>query len=209
MHDALFVRLAGYVSPPRCGACAAPCDASEGLCPSCEAELAGTLPVLEGEPPEVELAVAAGEFEGAVRRVAHGLKFGRRVGLAKVAAGAIRTACPPEELRGAVVPVPAAPWRWRWRGFDPAEEIALALARLCGLPYRPCLRRRQGTRQVGRPRSRRLADPPRVWVRGTAPVEALLVDDVRTTGATLAACAEALRAGGCRRVIGLTLARVR
>lgn len=165
--------------------------------------------LVEPGPPGVDLAIAASEFEGVARRVAHGLKFGRRLGLAEVAARAIHRACPPEELRGAVVPVPAAPWRWRWRGFDPAEEIALALARLCGLPYRPCLRRRHGARQVGRARSRRLADPPLVWVSGAAPAEVLLVDDVRTTGATLGACARALRGGGCARVLALTLARVR
>jgi predicted amidophosphoribosyltransferase len=42
-----------------------------------------------------------------------------------------------------------------------------------------------------------------------APREALLVDDVRTTGATLIACAVALRAGGCSRIVALTLAHSR
>nr|MBA3327093.1 ComF family protein [Solirubrobacterales bacterium] len=39
------------------------------------------------------------------------------------------------------------------------------------------------------------------------PARAVLVDDVHTTGATLDACAHALRAGGCERVAALTWAR--
>jgi predicted amidophosphoribosyltransferase len=201
--------IGALLAPPRCGACGLPCSPEEPVCGECERELAGATPQIEPGPPGVELAVAACSFEGVARAVAHGLKFGRRLALGEVAARAIARACPDGELRGAVVPVPAAPWRWRWRGFDPAEEIALALAAHAGLPYRPCLRRGRGSRQVGRPRAERLADPPRVWASGAGPEEALLVDDVHTTGATLAACAKALREAGCARVVALTLAKVR
>ena len=155
----------------------------------------------------MELAVAAARFEGTARAVAHGLKYGRRLALAEVAARAMLRAWTPAPPAGILVPVPAAPWRRRWRGFDPAEEIALALARIAELPYRACLRRGGGPRQVGRPRSDRLSDPPRIWLDGAAPSRAVLVDDVHTTGATLAACAVALRAGGARRIDALTLAR--
>jgi predicted amidophosphoribosyltransferase len=178
------------------------------LCTRCDQELATAPPLIEPGPPDLALAVAATRFEGVPRAVAHGLKFGRRLALAEVAAAAMARACPDGELDGAVVPVPAAPWRHRWRGFDPAEEIALALARLAGLPRAPCLRRDRGARQVGRPRAERLADPPRVWTHGRVPRRAVLVDDVHTTGATLGACATALRRGGCERVVGLTFARV-
>jgi len=204
----LTQEIASLVAPPRCAACGLPCSPEETICPACERELSAAAPLIEPGPSGVDLAVSAGDFEGVTRAVAHGLKFGRRLALGEVAAGAIARACPAEDLRGSLVPVPAAPWRWRWRGFDPAEEIALSLAGLTGLPHRPCLRRDRGSRQVGRPRAERLADPPRVWARGPVPSEVLLVDDVHTTGATLAACARALRDSGCARVVALTLARV-
>jgi predicted amidophosphoribosyltransferase len=166
-------------------------------------------PTIGPGPAGVDLAIAAAPYEGAARELILGLKLGRRLSLAREAAGLIAAACPEAELRGGIVPVPAAPWRWHWRGFDPAEEIAVALAARTALPYRDCLRRRRGPRQTGRPRRDRLGDPPRVRARAAVPARALLVDDVRTTGATLAACARALRDAGAREVVALTLARSR
>jgi predicted amidophosphoribosyltransferase len=176
-------------------------------CEQCEAGLASATAVIEPGPPGVGLAVAASGFEGQARRVVHGLKYARRLSLARVAANAMLDALPANERPAAAVPVPAGPWRWRWRGFDPAEEIAIVLAELLGLPLARCLRRSRGPRQVGRKRADRLADPPGVWASGPVPETALLVDDVWTTGATLSACALALERAGCKRVVALTLAR--
>jgi predicted amidophosphoribosyltransferase len=155
----------------------------------------------------VDLAVSASPFEGTGRRIVHGLKFGRRLVLAEVAATAMWAALPDREHPDGVVPVPPSPWRWRRRGFDPAEELAVAVSRRTALQLVDCLRRSGGRRQVGRHRADRLSEPPRVWLEGEPPRIALLVDDVWTTGATLSACAAALRSGGCRRVVALTLAR--
>jgi predicted amidophosphoribosyltransferase len=202
----LLRELTALLAPPLCAACATAAMPGRVLCSECLAALRSEPPWSDSGPPGVELAVSACEFDDVARAVVHGLKYGRRLGLADVAAEAIEAACPPGELRGTVVPVPASPLRWRWRGFDPAEEIALALTRLAGLPYSPCLRRAHGPRQVGRSRRARLAEPPRVRVQGMAPRRALLVDDVRTTGATLASCASALRAAGAKAVVALTFA---
>jgi predicted amidophosphoribosyltransferase len=199
--------LASLVAPPLCPACGSIRMDAAVLCERCAGELAAAPRVREPGPPGIDLAVSASPFEGVARRLVHGLKFGRRLALASVAAEAMLRVLPDTESPDAVVPVPPGPWRWRWRGFDPAEEIAIELSERACLPYRSCLRRERGRRQVGRGRRQRLADAPRVRAVRDPPGSALLVDDVWTTGATLAACASALRAAGTRRVVALTLAR--
>lgn len=211
----LFQQLVSLVAPPICPACGTTMQDGRTLCDRCRNELAVAPRVLEAGPSGVDLAVSASPFDGVARQLVHGLKFGRRLALAGVAAEAMLHALPPYELASnpvneppdAVVPVPAGALRWRWRGFDPAEEIAIAVADRSGIPLRKCLRRDRGRRQVGRRRRQRLADPPTVRAVAAAPGTALLVDDVWTTGATLAACANALRIAGSRRVLALTLAR--
>jgi predicted amidophosphoribosyltransferase len=156
--------------------------------------------------PSVDAAWCAAAYEGAARDLVTALKFRRRLPLARRAAEAIAAAAPSGLLAGAIVPVPPAPWRLRRRGHDPAEEIAFALARICELPFRPCLRRTSGRRQVGRPRAERLADPPAVRLVEHPPPRVVLVDDVITTGATLGACARVLRDGGADELVAVALA---
>src|SRR5207244_3893793 len=99
--------------------------------------------------------------------------------------------------------------RRRARGFDQAELLARALARETGRPLLACLERHGPDRsQLGRRRAVRL-EPDRIAVRATGepPAAPVLVDDVHTTGATLDACARALRAAGARRVVAITYTR--
>jgi len=202
-----LAQLVSLVAPPLCAACGSRLPPGTVLCRGCEDELLTAPRVLDAGPAGIDLAVSASPFEGAARRVVHGLKFARRLSLADLAAAAMLRALPASECPEGVVSVPAGPWRWGWRGFDPAEELALAIAGRSGLAFSPCLRRARGPRQVGRRRSQRISDPPRVWPVAAPPRDALLVDDVWTTGATLSSCAAALRSAGCRRVVALTIAR--
>ena len=102
---------------------------------------------------------------------------------------------------------PAAPLRLRRRGFDPGELIAARLTARLGLELVPCLARRSGRRQVGRRRAERLARAPRIRSIAPPPRRVLLVDDVLTTGATLGACAEALRDAGAAEIEAAVFAR--
>jgi ComF family protein len=202
----MLAELLGLIAPPRCALCSRECPARALLCERCEARIDRQRPRW-GSIPGLDQAWSAAPYADAARELVVALKFGARPGLARNAAAAIAAHAPPELLLGTIVPVPPAPWRRRWRGFDPAEALARALAREARLPLSACLRRSQGRRQVGRPRAERLADPPRVRVAGGPPNRVVLVDDVLTTGATLASCARALRAAGSRWVAGVTFAR--
>jgi ComF family protein len=108
-----------------------------------------------------------------------------------------------------VVPVPLH-WRRRWaRGFNQAADLAAGL----GLPVVHALRRSRNTpSQTDLPAAARHANVRQAFtVRPEPDVSGswiVLVDDVRTTGATLEACARALLDAGARRVMTLTAAQV-
>jgi ComF family protein len=204
----MLEEVLALIAPPGCAVCGRGCELRRRICQRCEAELSG-LPPVRSAVPHVDETWSVAPYEGVARHLIGALKFGARVALADEAAALMAQRAPPTLLTGAIVPVPPAPLRRRRRGFDPAEALAAALARRSGLPLVPCLARSQSPRQVGRHRAERLAHPPRVRAVSPAPPEALLIDDVTTTGATLAACAEALRGARAHRVSAITLAASR
>jgi len=111
-----------------------------------------------------------------------------------------------------VVPVPLSRNRFQQRGFNQAELLARGLAVRLELPLAAgLLRRARETRsQVGLDPSERAQNVRDAFAaeRGAFAGEAvLLVDDLYTTGATLAACARAALTNGAGRVFGLTVGR--
>jgi predicted amidophosphoribosyltransferase len=220
----LVARLVSLVVPPSCVACGgAVAHAADALCAACRRALPWlrgplcprcALPAhgagcpVAGGPLDAAWAPLA--YAGPARALVHALKFRGAVGLAGVMAGQVAANAPPGLLDGVVlVPVPAHPARRRSRGFDHAARLTAALGARTALPVAACLRRAgPARRQVGAGRAARLAGGRfEARVHGTSPPVVALVDDVHTTGATLRACAAALRAGGAQRVVAVTYAR--
>lgn len=156
-----------------------------------------------------------GVYEGHLRQVIHLLKYDGMESLARplgvLLAGLLVQAGPVDLL----VPVPLYWWRlWR-RGFNQSELLAREVSGLAGVPLAAgVLRRSKNTAtQTGLTSHQR-----RLNVRGAFQVSrpdtvagktVALVDDVITTGATVGACARALRRAGAARVVVLALARAR
>jgi len=195
------------VAPARCAGC-------DLLVTSSEASFCGAcLPLLEPaaqRPPAVGAAafVYAGPMAEALRR----LKYGRRTELAPGLGALLADAARPYAGHvDRVVPMPLHRARLRERGFNQSALLARPVASVLGLPLDvSSLRRlRRTADQASLPRAQRAEN-----VRGAFVVlgkpraeRVLLIDDVRTTGATLAAAASALLDRGFREVRTLALAR--
>jgi predicted amidophosphoribosyltransferase len=198
---------ASLIAPPLCAACGRGCRVEAVICTRCSRSLAAARPILAGGPQGIDRVWSSASHEGVARSLVTALKFRRLLPVADLMADRVHWLVPSLLLGGQVVPVPAAPPRQRRRGFDPAGEFAAALAARLETPASPCLARRGSGHQVGRRRAERISHPPRIEAITEAPRSVLLVDDVLTTGATLTACAAALRSAGAQRVVALTFTR--
>ncbi len=202
--------LAGspIISSPHCTVCGLPflteggADHPCGYC--CQA------------PPPFAAARAAVQFDGPVRELIHRFKYGKKVQhcrpLALLAArqlGAFAAACSAD----LIMPVPLHLKRLRERGFNQAVLLADALARQWRLPLsRDMLRRIRWTEpQINLSAAERRENVRGAFaVRDAAAVEnrrVILVDDVCTTGSTVAECARTLRKTGASEVFVVTVAR--
>jgi ComF family protein len=215
--DALF--------PPRCLGCS---GAGAPFCVNCRAGLTPLLPPgcrrcgrplprdvdrCRDCPPEpIAWSRSLYLYAGPARAALIRLKFtGWRSAAAMLAPEFALTArsAPIRTIRPTVTWAPLGRRRRRARGFDQAQALALALSGETGWPVERLLTRAAETgpqaQRSGRARRRALAGA--FVAVGTPPPFVVLVDDVLTTGATAAACAEALTRAGARRVGVLTVAR--
>ena len=155
----------------------------------------------------------AGLFEGPLQKAIHHLKYRNDYILADSLAVRLPLVGPDPAAPGTlVVPVPLAAERLRERGYNQAGLLARTFAELHGLPWAPSAARRvrHTASQIGLSPAERRANVAGAFAADPLIVQGLpiiLVDDVCTTGATLAACAESLVSAGATTVWGLTLAR--
>jgi ComF family protein len=199
----------GIEGEPLCAACRPSLDTRLGLPGGTPIGLPADLP-----EPLLQLEWCA-PFAGPVRDALHQLKYLGERRLAQPLGEAVAQRwCRVGVGATVVVPVPVHAERERQRGYDQAALIAEVAARELGLPFARALERVRATIaqfELDRDkRSRnvsgafRVRDPSVVvgqWV--------LLVDDVITTGATLAACAEGLESAHAYAVSAITVARER
>jgi ComF family protein len=163
---------------------------------------------------ELEVAIAAFAYEGAIRRALSRLKYG---GAARLAVPLADAALPVLRrlllLTGParLTPVPVHAERLRQRGYNQAALLAQSMAHMTRTPLADLLvRRRPTTQQHGLDRAARLRNLRAAFAFQPAarpPPTVVLVDDILTTSATLEACAAVLRDHGVHRVVGLAVAR--
>jgi ComF family protein len=219
LSDAAAVAL-DLAFPANCAGCGRECEALCARCrPALDArlELRGGTPIgLPGDLPSPLLQLEwCAPFAGQVRDALHQLKYAGERRLAQPLGEAVaRRWSRVGEGTTIVVPVPVHADRERQRGYDQAALIAEVAARVLGLPLVRALERARATvaqfeldrdmRSSNVSGAFRVRDPSVVvgqWV--------LLIDDVITTGATLAACAEVLKSAYAYAVSAITVARER
>jgi ComF family protein len=207
----VLTRLVSLLAPPLCAACGSDAGRAVPLCAACRAQM-GLGGYVAAESAATRIW-AAFPYDGPAGALVRSLKFGGRIPIADIAAAQLAATAPSELLAGVIVPVPLHPARLRRRGFNHSRVLADALARRIGLGVSDCLERvGDAQTQVGRGRRDRLsAMDGRIRLRRdtVVPDRALLIDDVVTTGATLTACAAALRDAGVPRVSALAYSRTR
>ncbi len=222
-------QLLDLLFPVRCVNCR---RVGESFCPSCRSQIQYVAsPVcarcshplrFPGEPcPQARMHSryldqmhAVGYHEGALREAIHALKYSRRTELAVPLGGLLQQHIPQTSWKiDVITAVPLHPDRRRQRGYNQAELLARELAGRVGLPYVEGLRRLRATAdQIGldaAARRENVRDAFEADASAFRDRHVLMIDDVCTTGATMDACAMALRAQGARSIYGLAIARPR
>lgn len=189
------------ITPPVCHRCGTPQPSNE-LCSACL-----------NHRHDIDGIRSPFRFEGVIRRAVHQLKYNNLRHMAGSLAGLLGDYLSANPIPGEVlVPVPLHPRRLRERGYNQSHLLAKKLCRLAGLPVMAdCIsRKRQASPQTktASANQRRNNVAGAFICRGSLKgKKIILIDDVATSGATLDACAAALKSAGAASVWGLTIAR--
>ena len=219
--DSRWDRLLGYLLPPKCVLCGragqAPCH---DLCSACEAEL----PVAPGgwcSQPSARASAgcdrvfAVCAYAPPVDTLIQALKYGGQLAFGRVLGNVLARRVAELGLHldvDCLVPVPLHPRRYAERGFNQSAEIARFAGRALGLPVEPRLavRCRDTRSQVGLAPADRRSNLSGAFAPTSSQLEVrriAVVDDVLTTGNTVAELAHALRRSGADSVDAWCIAR--
>ncbi len=215
-------KLLDLLLPPTCPGCG---QEGQALCPDCRRMIARRLDEPAAAPLGLAVNLPAGlaqlewccTFSGPARAALHRLKYDGELRLVGPLADLMAERWRRSGAGGDwLVPVPVHAQRRRERGFDQAELLARAVGERLALPVVPLLERAERTAAQHKLGKRERASnvghafgivpTRRSQVRGRW---LIVVDDVVTTGATLAGCARVLYEAGAAAVSGLALARER
>lgn len=196
-------QLLDAILPARCPVCGHYLAGEVGLCLNC---LGGLEPVVDGN------IVHLGRYRGRLERLARALKFAHHRAVAgpvgvKLADG-VRAALWRVD---AVVPVPLHALRGIERGYNQSRELAASIAGRLEVPVLDALERTRSTKRQARlEKADRAANVLGAFcaIRDVNGLEVLLVDDVHTSGATVAEASLALVSAGAKRVRVAVIARV-
>jgi competence protein ComFC len=190
------------VMPPVCPLCGRP-QASGILCSDCIRWKA-----------EIDGIRSPYRFEGVIQQAVYQLKYKNLRSIAPMLAGLLYDFMKLTPVRGdALVPVPLHKSRMRERGYNQSTLLAKELAKLSGLPI---IQNSLVKREKSMPQAKSSnVEERKKNVSGVFSIRdgrltgkaVILIDDVSTSGATLDACARALKEAGALSVWGLTLAR--
>jgi ComF family protein len=223
-----------FLTPSRCLTCQTPVQESASVCTECWQKLKllddpvcdvlgtpfaydqgeGILsPAALADPPAWDRSRAAVIFDDQSKEFVHALKYRDQmeagIFMARLMGSAGRKLIAEADV---VVPVPLHYWRLWKRRFNQAAFLAQRIAKSAGKPFAPRLliRHRATPPQVGLDAKERRKNVRKAFkVRGSLEGKCvLLIDDVRTTGATLSACTDVLKSAGAARVWVLTFALV-
>lgn len=199
---------AAKVEPPFCNLCGDPVAGAidhDFTCYACSAET-----------PAFDAARSAARYDGVAGEALRQLKYEQALWLAPDLATLLHNCIRaeyPDQLFDCLVPVPLHHVRRRGRGYNQSAILARELARMIGKKSLPRLLRRirPTISQTNLTAKERLSNVTKAFQSGNgkqlAGQKVLLVDDVMTTGATVNACASALKKGGAASVHVITAAR--
>lgn len=222
--------IVGAVYPSRCPVCLRPSDSisHSPVCVDCMSEIApydgpacgicckplvSEFATICGDcrvkPPMYKKAFSFGFYDGPLKKAIHAVKFGKKRRLGKALGRKMAGMALPEA--DVIVPVPLDKGGLKERGFNQAYLLALALSEAAGIAVDSGLlmKTKKTLPQIGLNAVERVIN-----IKGAFTASAIvkgkrviLVDDVMTTGATVAECSKVLVKAGAKEVFVYTLAR--